>query len=98
MRSKPFVSANFDNYSLPGDGDFDNLFLKCQNPHPSPDPPPPPSGLTLIGALLVDWCKWESSQEYRAEPGTRDVRGLSWVRALLFREEGAIFDSFSLSL
>lgn len=34
-------------------------------------------------------------EEYRAEPGTRNVRGLSWVRALLFREEGAIFDSLA---
>ena len=25
MRSKPFVSANFDNFSLPGGGDFDNF-------------------------------------------------------------------------
>ena len=26
MRSKQFVSANFDNYFLPGGGDFDNFF------------------------------------------------------------------------
>ena len=45
MRSKPFVSANFDNYLLPRGGDFDNFFGKCQNPHPMPEPPPPTSGL-----------------------------------------------------
>ena len=41
-RSKPFVSANFDNSFSPGDGDFDMFFRKCQNPHPMPDPLPPP--------------------------------------------------------
>ena len=41
LRNKPFVSANFDNYFLPGGGDFDNFFRKCQNPHPMPDSPPP---------------------------------------------------------
>ena len=39
----------FDNYFLPGGGDFDNFFRKCQNPPLCPTPPP--SGLTLIGAL-----------------------------------------------
>ena len=52
MRSKPFVSANFDNYSLPGDGDFDNFFLENVK-IPTLCPTPPPSGLTLIGALLT---------------------------------------------
>ena len=40
-RSKPFVSANFDNSFSPWGGDFDNFFRKCQNLHPMPDPPPP---------------------------------------------------------
>ena len=44
-----FRLANFDNYFLPGGGDFDNFLKKCQNPHPMLNPPP--SGLTLIGAL-----------------------------------------------
>ena len=49
MRSKPFVSANFDNYSLPGGGDFDNFLLENVK-IPILCPTPPPSGLTLIGA------------------------------------------------
>ena len=28
-RSKPFVSANFDNYFFPGGGDLDIFFRKC---------------------------------------------------------------------
>ena len=56
-RSKPFVSANFENYFLPGGGDFAILFQKCQNPHATPGPhlllPHPPSPVRIdidIGA------------------------------------------------
>ena len=52
MRSKPFVSANFDNNcSLLGGGDFDNFFQKMSKSPPYARPPSP-SGLTLIGALV----------------------------------------------
>ena len=48
-RSKLFVSANFDDYVLPGGGDFDNFF-KENFKIPTLCPTPPLSGLTLIGA------------------------------------------------
>ena len=53
----------FDNYFLPGGGDFDNFFQKMSKSPPY-SRPPPPSGLTLIGALEkcdsanCDEAKW----------------------------------------
>ena len=47
-KSRREINHTFDHYFLPGGGDFDNFFRKCQNPHLCPTPPP--SGLTLIGA------------------------------------------------
>ena len=37
----------FDKYFLPGGGDFDNLFRKCQNFDPLPEPIPLPPPLVL---------------------------------------------------
>ena len=52
MTSKPFVSANFDNYSLPGGGDFDNFFQKMSKAPPYARTPPHPPAL----GLNIDRC------------------------------------------
>ena len=51
MRSKPFVSANFDNYSLPGGGGFDNFFEKMSKSPPYARPPPLPLGLDIDSCI-----------------------------------------------
>ena len=74
MRSKPFVSANFDNYSLSGVGDFDN-FSKKMSKSPPYARNPPPSGLKLIGALHI------------VTPGPAVITLFSFIfAALKFRE------------
>ena len=51
MRSKQFVSANFDNYFLPGGGDFDNFFSKMSK---SPPYVPPPLRLDIDRCISQD--------------------------------------------
>ena len=71
MRSKPFVSANFDNYFLPAGGDFDNFFLenvKIPTLCPTPPPTPPAFGLD-IDRRIIDAVDIEQEKK-RSEDGS----------------------------